>query len=138
MVTHAGAPLRFWGRAGSHAAFVRNRTHIASDTGMTPYESMRGKKPSIKHVGVWGCDAFCHVPREQRSALAPKAEPCIYVGHNEAQNAAHVLLLSTQKVICTRDVTFRSDSFEFMRALQLSSASKTASATHWRPVTSTL
>jgi transposase InsO family protein len=118
MVLHAGAPVRLWGRAGSHAAFVWNRTHIAADTGVTPYESMRGKKPSVQHVGVWGCDAFCHVPREQRSALAPKAEPCIYVGHDEAQNAARVVLLSTQKVIVSRDVTFRSDSFSFMRALQ--------------------
>lgn len=118
MVEHANAPVRFWSRAGSHAAFVWNRTHISKNTGMTPYEAMRGKKPSMKHVGVWGCDAFCHVPREQRDALSPKAEPCIYVGHNEAQNAANVLLLSTQKVICSRDVTFRSDSFSFMRAFQ--------------------
>jgi hypothetical protein len=118
MVVHAGAPKRFWGRAGAHAAYVWNRSHISHETGMTPYEAMRGKKPSMKHLGVWGCDAFCHVPREQRDALAPKAEPCIYVGHNEAQNAANVLLLSTQKMICSRDVTFRSDSFSFMRALQ--------------------
>jgi transposase InsO family protein len=118
MVLHAGAPLRLWGRAGSHAAFVWNRTHIATDTGVTPYESMRGKKPNVQHVGVWGCDAFCHVPRAHRSALAPKAEPCIYVGHDEQQNAARVVLLSTQKVIVSRDVTFRSDSFSFMRALQ--------------------
>ena len=110
----AGAAL---GPSGAHAAFVWNRTHISQDTGMTPYEAMRGKKPSLKHLGVWGCDAYCHVPKEQRSALAPKAEPCIYLGHNEAQNAAYVLLLSTQKVICSRDVTYRSDSFTFMRAL---------------------
>ena len=30
-----------------------------------------------------------------------------------------VLLLSTRKVICSRDVTYRSDSFTFMRALEL-------------------
>jgi len=118
MVLHAGAPKRFWGRAGAHAAYVWNRSYVSADTGMTPYEAMRGKKPSIKHLGVWGCDAFCHVPREQRDALAPKAEPCIYVGHNEAQNAANVLLLSSQKVICSRDVTFRGDSFAFIRALE--------------------
>ena len=87
------------------------------DTGMTPYEAMRGKKPSLRHLSVWGCDAYCHVPKEQRSALEPKAEPCIYLGHNEAQNAAYVLLLSTRKVIISRDVTYRSDSFTFMHAL---------------------
>ena len=119
MTQHAGAPVKLWSWAAAHAAFVWNRTHIAADTGMTPYEAMRGKKPSLRHLSaVWGCDAFCHVPREQRSALAPKAEPCIYVGHSEAQNAANVLLLSTKKIICSRDVTYRSDSFAFMRAIQ--------------------
>ena len=118
MVIHAGAPVRFWGRAGAHAAFVWNRAHISKETGMTPYEAMRGKKPSMRHLGVWGCDAFCHVPKELRDgAMAPKAEPCIYLGHNEAQNATNVLLLSSRKMICSRDVTFRSDSFTFMRAL---------------------
>ena len=84
---------------------------------MTPYEAMRGKKPSLRHISVWGCDAYCHVPKEQRSALEPKAEPCIYLGHNDAQNAAYVLLLSTRKVITSRDVTYRSGSFTFMHAL---------------------
>ena len=117
MVQHAGAPPKLWGRAGSHAAFVWNRTHISKDTGMTPCEAMRGKKPSLRHINVWGCDAYCHVPKEQRSGLEPKAEPCIYLGHNDAQNAAYVLPLSTRKVITSRDVTYRSGSFTFMHAL---------------------
>ena len=118
MLLHAGAPRRLWGYAGEHAAFVWNRTHLSKETRVTPYEAMRGKKPSAKHLGVWGCDAFCHVPKEQRDALAPKAQDCIYLGHNTAQNAANVLLLSTQKVICSRDVTFRSGSFSFLRTLE--------------------
>jgi hypothetical protein len=118
LIVHAGAPIRLWGYAGAHAAFVWNRVHISKYTRVTPYEAMRGKKPSAKHLSVWGCDGFCHVPKEQRDAMAPKAQACIYLGHNDAQNAANVLLLSTQKVICSRDVTFRSDSFSFMRALE--------------------
>ena len=118
MMVHAGAPMRLWGYAGTHAAYVWNRTHVAKETQMTPYEAMFGRKPSAKHLSVWGCDAFCHIPKEQRDgALGPRAQPCIYLGHNDSQNAANVLLLGNQKVICSRDVTFRSDSFTFMRAL---------------------
>lgn len=118
MVMHAGAPIQLWSHAGTHAAFVWNRTHLSADTGVTPYEMMRGRLPSMKHVGVWGCDAFCHIPKEQRGALDSKVQPCIYLGHSETQNAANVLLLSTRKVICSRDLTFRSDSFEFIRAMK--------------------
>jgi transposase InsO family protein len=120
LLQHASAPVRLWSWAARHAAFVWNRTHIAAGTGMTPYEALRGKKPSMRHLAaVWGCDAYCHVPKEQRSALAAKAEPCIYVGHSEEQNAANVLLLSTRRIICSRDVTYRSDRFSFMRAIRL-------------------
>jgi transposase InsO family protein len=125
MMQHAGASVKLWGWAATHAAFVWNRTHISADTVMTPYEAMRGKKPSLKHLSaVWGCDAFCHVPKEQRGSLDAKAEPCVYVGHSEVQNAAHVLLLSTKKIICSRDVSYRSDSFSFMRALELGDDSR--------------
>jgi transposase InsO family protein len=118
LLQHSGAPMRLWSWAASHAAFVWNRTHISSTTGVTPYELLRGKKPSLQHLrGTWGCDAYCHVPKEQRAALEAKAEPCIYLGHDEVQNAAHVLLLSTKKVICSRDVKYRSDSFTFMKAV---------------------
>ena len=117
MLHHSGAPIRLWSWAAAHAAFVWNRSHISASTGVTPYESLRGKKPSLKHLGgTWGCDAYCHVPKEQRAALEAKAEPCIYLGHDEVQNAAHVLLLSSKKVICSRDVKYRSGSFTFMKA----------------------
>jgi hypothetical protein len=120
MMQHAGASVKLWGWAAEHATFVWNRTHISADTGMTPYEAMRGKKPSLRHLSaVWGCDAYCHVPKEQRGPLDAKAEPCVYVGHSEARNAAHVLLLSSKKIICSRDVTYRCDSFAFLRAIQL-------------------
>jgi len=130
MLQHCGAPNQLWSWAAGHAAFVWNRTHISAATRVTPYESLRGKKPSLMHLGgTWGCDAYCHVPKEQRAALEAKAEPCIYLGHNEAQNAAHVLLLSTRKVICSRDVKFRSDSFTFMKAFESGDASVRESLT---------
>ena len=119
MIAHAGASLRFWYLAGAHAAFVWNRTYIAPDTGMTPYESMRGKKPSVEHIGVWGCNAYCHVARMHRGALTPKSQPCIYLGHDETQNVANVYLPSTKKVIASRDVRFLgADSFSLMHALR--------------------
>ena len=65
---------------------------------------MYKRKPSAKHWGTFGCDAFVHVPKEQRSALAPKMEPCIYLGHCHTQDCALVYVLRMVKVIATRDV----------------------------------
>jgi hypothetical protein len=110
-------PWRFWTYAANHATFLWNRTTICKRTGVTPYESLYGKPPSAKHWGVFGCNAWLHVPKEQRSSLAPKAEPCIYLGHSSTQNCACVYVLRTRKVIQSRDVTYRPDSFTFARAI---------------------
>jgi hypothetical protein len=118
MMQHAGAPIGLWKWAAAHAVFIWNRTHISKTTHKTPYESLRGKSPSLKHLsGVWGCDAYCHVPKKHRSALEAKAEPCIYLGHDETRTASIVYLLESTKIVCSRDVTYR-NTFEFMRAVK--------------------
>ncbi|MGA8134569.1 MAG: reverse transcriptase domain-containing protein [Pseudomonas gingeri] len=91
---------------------------ISSKTGVTPYESLYGKAPSAKHWGVFGCDTWLHIPKEQRTTLASKAEPCIYLGHSGVQNCARVYVLRTRKIVASRDVTFRPASFTFSRAMR--------------------
>ncbi|MDR3447051.1 DDE-type integrase/transposase/recombinase, partial [Dyella sp.] len=118
LLAHGKVPMRFWKFAAGHATFVWNRTHISRMTGVTPYQTMRGRAPSARHWGVFGCDAFYHIPKEQRPALAPKLEPCIYLGHDNVQNCAQVYVLRTRKVIRSRDVTYRPDSFECGQAVR--------------------
>lgn len=117
LLAHAGAPVRFWDRAAKHATFVWNRAHVSAKSGVTPYESMYGKKPSAQSWGVFGCDAYAHVPKEQRSAFDAKVEPCIYLGHDEIQNCAMVYIMRTNKVVASRDLTYRNGSFSLCRSL---------------------
>ncbi len=111
MMIHSFAPRRFWSYAGKHGAYVWNRTHTSDTTKKTPYEMMFGKKPSMRSWGVFGCDAYLHVPKGQRDVFAPKMDPCIYLGHDPVQNCATVYLLRTRKIIRSRDVSFRETSF---------------------------
>ena len=118
MLIHSGAPLRVWRYAMLHMAYVWNRTHIARATGVTPYEAMYKKKPSAFHLGVFGCDAFCLIPRELRGgAGAAKMEPCIYLGHDATQNCAILLMLSRMKTLHSRDVVYRERCFTHAEAL---------------------
>jgi hypothetical protein len=117
LLAHSGAPRRFWRYAASHATFLSNRTHISDRTGVTPYEALYGKPPSAKRWGVFGCNTWLHIPREQRTSLAPKTEPCIYLGHSITQNCASVYVLRTRKIIQSKDVTFRAGEFTLARSL---------------------
>lgn len=118
MLLAAGVPDHIgWMRAAAHHVYLWNRTHVNANTGVTPYEAATKREPSILNVGVFGCDAFVHQDRSQRSVtFSPKAEPGIYLGHDAQQNCAVVRMLHTGKTIRAKDVIFREGSFTHMRA----------------------
>jgi hypothetical protein len=49
-------------------------------TGRTPHEVWTGKKPSLTHLRVFGCEAYVHIPKENRIKLDKKDEKCIFIG----------------------------------------------------------
>ena len=119
MMLAASTPARFWHRAAGHYVYMWNRTVVGRTSGMTPFEVMTGRKPSMRHWSVFGCDAFVHVQKAQRDdAFSPKMEPCIYLGHDHIQNCARVYVLSTGKETSSRDVVYRESSFTHAKALQ--------------------
>jgi hypothetical protein len=126
LLFHAGLPAHLWPAAVQHFVYVWNRLCVGPTTGVTPLEAFRGVRPSVKHLGVFGCDVWRHLPREQRSTFDAKMEPGIYLGHDETQNCPIVLLLETNKTVRTRDVRFpKQTSFKHAAAL---SAGQTAVA----------
>jgi hypothetical protein len=47
----------------------------------TLHEVWTGKKPSLEHLRVFGCDSYVHVPKENRSKMDNKVEKCIFIGY---------------------------------------------------------
>ena len=125
----ADAPYRVWRSAFHHAAYVWNRTKISERTGVTPYETMMKKKPSVKHVGVFGCDAWYHVEKRERTTFEPKGRECVYLGHDITQGCAKVYCLHTEQVLLRRDVRFSTTTFQHMRVLKGTCTIETMSGT---------
>jgi transposase InsO family protein len=95
----------FWSHAMKHFIYVWNRVRTGR-TGITPFEALRKTKPSVRHLSVFGCDVFCHIPHRD-STFSPKMEPGIYLGHDTVQNCPIVYLLQGRSVVRSRDVRFR-------------------------------
>ena len=134
MMIHAGADMKVWRYAANFQAYLWNRTRIAKATKMTPLEALGGRTPSVLHAGVFGCDAWVHQRKSQRDlTFDAKAQPAVYLGHNDEQHGALVLLLHTGKVTRTRDVELREKSFVFMKAIQSPERMTRAAATAYRP-----
>ena len=74
---------RFWAEALSTATYLRNRSPTNAVQDKTPYESWTGKKPNISHLRVFGCDAYAHVAKDERSKLDLKTRRSIFLGYWE-------------------------------------------------------
>eukprot|EP00253_Pinus_taeda_P024046 PITA_24046 len=80
MLSGAGLGQEFWVEAVETACYLVNRSPSSSLEDKTPQEVWTGKKPSLSHLRVFGCDAYVHVPREKRTKLDSKFEKCIFIG----------------------------------------------------------
>jgi hypothetical protein len=72
-----------------------------------PHEVWSGKKPLISHLKVFGCDAFVHVPRENKSNLDKKVVKFIFIGNKEGMKGYKLWDLASRKIVYNRDVVFR-------------------------------
>jgi hypothetical protein len=61
------------------ACYLVNRSPSSTLVGKTLHEVWTGKKPSLEHIRLFGCDAYLHVPKENKSKMYKKIEKCIFI-----------------------------------------------------------
>jgi hypothetical protein len=54
---------------------------------VTPIEKWSGRKPSIGHLGIFGCIAWAHIPIDRRKKLDAKNLACIMMSYSEELKA---------------------------------------------------
>ena len=82
MVSHSSLPESLWGEALKTAAYILNRVPSKA-VNKTPYELWTGKKPSIKHLHIWGCPAEARPYRPHERKLDSRTISCYFVGYAE-------------------------------------------------------
>lgn len=58
-----------WGEATRHATYLINRVPTRALHNQNPYECLKGKKPSLSHIRVFGCLAYSKVDTSQLKKL---------------------------------------------------------------------
>jgi hypothetical protein len=87
--------------------YLVNRSPSSTLDDKTLHEVWSGKKPSLQHLRVFGCDSYVHVPNENRSKLDKKAKKCIFIGYKDGVKGYKLWNPETKKTIYSRDVVFR-------------------------------
>jgi len=97
----------FWVEAVETTCYLVNRSPSSALKDKTPQEVWTGKKPSLSHLRVFGCDAYVHVPKEKRTKLDSKSKKCIFIGYKDGLKGYKLWNPVTRKVMYSRDVVFR-------------------------------
>ncbi|GJU23589.1 retrovirus-related pol polyprotein from transposon TNT 1-94 [Tanacetum coccineum] len=82
MLSASKLPLSFWAKAVATACYTQNRSIIISTHGKTAYHIINDRKPSIKHLHIFGC--ICYITRdgENLDKMKEKGDPCVMVGYS--------------------------------------------------------
>ena len=71
-----------------------------------------GKKPNIKNLRVFGCEAFAYVPKNERQKLDAKSRKCILLGHGTETKGYRLCNPEYGRVFHNRDARFNESSHE--------------------------
>jgi transposase InsO family protein len=104
MIKDKGLPNKFWAEAVYTAVYILNRCPTKAVNDKTPIEAWCGKKPSAKHLRVFGSICYIHVPAQKRHKLEDKSIRGIFLGYSTQSKGYRVYNLQTKKLIVSRDV----------------------------------
>ena len=93
------------------AIYVKNRLPSLKSAHKTPFEIVYNIKPSVKHMRVFGCQAYILTPKEKRLKWDPKARVGVFLGYEEVSKACRVYDIEAGQVIISRDVNFKESTF---------------------------
>jgi hypothetical protein len=99
-----GLGQKFWAEVVGTACYLVNRSPSLVLVGKTLHEEWIGKKPSLEHLRVFGCDSYVHVPKENRSKLDNTDEKCIFIGYKYGIKGYEIWNPETKKVVYSQDV----------------------------------
>ena len=106
MLIDAHLPHKFWAEALSTAVYLRNRSPTKVVEDKTPYEAWSGDRPNVKHLRLFECIAYAHVPKDERKKLDSKSIKCIFLGYGAEIKGYQLYDVERGNVLHSRDVIF--------------------------------
>src|SRR5579862_6779626 len=106
MMSHATLPISFWGYALEAAAYILNLVPSKS-VPRTPQEMWKGRKPSLKHIHIWGCPAY--VLNDKATKLEPRSEMCYFIGYPKETRGGIFYHPKEQKVLMSTHARYLED-----------------------------
>ncbi|GKD89102.1 retrovirus-related pol polyprotein from transposon TNT 1-94 [Tanacetum coccineum] len=99
-------PLSFWAKAVATACYTQNRSIIILTHGKMEYHIINDKKPSIKHLHIFGCICYITKDGENMDKMKEKGDPCVMVGYSTQSKGYHVYNKRTRLIVESIHIKF--------------------------------
>ncbi|GJZ03019.1 retrovirus-related pol polyprotein from transposon TNT 1-94 [Tanacetum coccineum] len=106
MLNEQSLPQKFWCNAVDTSTYILNRILIRAILGKTPYELLRGRKPTLDYFRVFGSKCFIRNTKDYLTKFDPKSYEGVFLGYSQNSKAYIILNKHTRKVEESLNVTF--------------------------------
>ena len=96
----------FWAEDVNNDVYLKNISLTRKLEFQSPFEVFNGYKTQVKHLLIFGCKTFFHIPKDDRRKFDAKSLECVFVGYYNDHKAYKLFHPSTHKLIASRDVMF--------------------------------
>ena len=94
-----------------HSTYLINRVPTRVLKNQTPYESLKGKKPSLSHIRVFGCKAYAKVDSAQLKKLDDRSLALVHLGTEPGSKAYRFYNPTSRRIVVSRDVIFNEKAY---------------------------
>ncbi|GJX64822.1 retrovirus-related pol polyprotein from transposon TNT 1-94 [Tanacetum coccineum] len=99
MLLASKLPLFFWAEAIATACYTQNRSIIIPTHEKTAYHIINDRKPSIKHLHIFGCTCYLTRDGENLDKMKEKGDSCILVGYSTQSKGYRVYNKRTRLIV---------------------------------------
>lgn len=112
MIHSKNLAQHFWGEAVNIACHIIKRVYLRPEINKTPYEILRGKKPTVKYFRTFGSKCYILRDRENLGKFDPKSDEGIFLGYSTNSRAYRVFNKRTETVMESINVVIDDDEVE--------------------------
>ncbi|GKA01371.1 retrovirus-related pol polyprotein from transposon TNT 1-94 [Tanacetum coccineum] len=106
MLNEQSLPQNFWCNAVDTSTYTLNRILIRAILGKTPYELLRGKKPTLDYFRVFRSKCFILNTKDYLTKFDPNSYEGIFLGYSQISKAYIIINKHTRKVKESLNMTF--------------------------------
>ncbi|GJR26115.1 retrovirus-related pol polyprotein from transposon TNT 1-94 [Tanacetum coccineum] len=110
MLNEQSLPQKFWCNAVDTSTYILNRILIRAILGKTPYEILRGRKPTLDYFRVFGSKCFILNSKDYLAKFDSKSYKGVFLGYSQNSKAYIILNKHTMKIEESLNVTFNETS----------------------------